>query len=71
MAGELDAGPHAIKLGAAVVGEALLPGRTPHIGIPEAVKPTLYQRARGVVRAENLAAAMLAVVVIAVMVNFV
>ena len=41
------------------------------LGIPEGIKPTLYQRARRVVRAENLAAALLGITAIAILVNFV
>ena len=39
------------------------------LSIPEGIKPTLYQRARQVVRAENLFAAILGVTTIAILVN--
>jgi glutaredoxin len=41
------------------------------LSIPESVKPTLYEHARLIVRAENLAAALAGVTVMAVLVNFV
>jgi len=41
------------------------------LSIPESVKPTLYQRMRGIVRAESLFAALGGVALIAVLVNLV
>jgi glutaredoxin len=41
------------------------------LSIPEAVKPTLYQRLRAIVRAENWPAALGGAIVLAVLVNFV
>jgi glutaredoxin len=41
----------------------------PSLGIPEAAKPGLYRQVRRIVRAENLPTAVLAVLVLAVLVN--
>jgi glutaredoxin len=44
-------------------------GRGPSVGIPAAVKPTIYDYVRRVLRAENLYGALATVVVLAVLVN--
>jgi glutaredoxin len=44
-------------------------GRGVSVGIPEAAKPGLYSQVRRILRAENLAGAMMAVVVLAILVN--
>jgi len=44
-------------------------GRGPSVGIPEAAKPRIYEHVRRVLRAENLVGALVAVVVLAVLVN--
>jgi len=44
-------------------------GRGISLGIPEAAKPSLYARVRGIVQAENLVAAILGAIVLAVLVN--
>ena len=46
-------------------------GRGPSIGIPEAAKPGLYARMRGVVQAQALPASLLGVAALAVVVNLV
>ncbi|MBI2365471.1 MAG: glutaredoxin [Deltaproteobacteria bacterium] len=44
-------------------------GRGPSVGIPAAVKPKIYDHVRRVLRAENLVGALVAVVVLAILVN--
>lgn len=44
-------------------------GQGPSVGIPEAVKPKIYDHVRRVLRAENLVGALVAVVVLAFLVN--
>lgn len=59
---------------AAVIGSLNLKdfvafGRGVSLGIPEAAKPGVYSQVRRILRAENLAGALAAVVVLAVLVN--
>ncbi|MBM2804252.1 MAG: conserved rane protein of unknown function, contains Thioredoxin-like region [Deltaproteobacteria bacterium] len=59
---------------AAVIGSLNLKdfvafGRGVSLGIPDAVKPEIYSQVRRILRAENLAGALAAVVVLAVLVN--
>jgi hypothetical protein len=44
-------------------------GRGPSVAIPEAAKPKVYEQVRRVLRAENLFGALVAVVVLAMLVN--
>jgi len=44
-------------------------GQGPSVGIPAAVKPKIYDHVRRVLRAENLVGALVAVVVLAILVN--
>jgi len=46
-------------------------GHGPSLSIPASARPGIYQRARRIVTAENLAAALAAVVILSVLVNFV
>lgn len=46
-------------------------GRGPSLSIPASARPGIYQRARRIVTAENLAAALAAVVVLSILVNVV
>jgi glutaredoxin len=64
-------GALALLIGAVHVKDFFALHRGFSLSIPESVKPGLYQRMRGVVRAENLPAALGGVVVIAVLVNLV
>lgn len=61
----------AIVLGALNVKDFFALGRGPSVGIPEAAKPGIYARARSILRAENVAAAIAGVVVLAFLVNLV
>jgi glutaredoxin len=61
----------AIAMGALHLKDALAPGRGPSLHIPAAAKPRIYARVRRVLDAENLPAAMAAVAVLALLVNFV
>lgn len=59
---------------AAVIGSLNLKdfvafGRGVSMGIPEAVKPGIYSQVRRILRAENLVGALMAVIVLAVLVN--
>jgi glutaredoxin len=46
-------------------------GRGPSLSIPDAAKPGLYARVRGIIHAEHLAGAMVGIVVLALLVNLV
>ncbi|MDX1570029.1 MAG: hypothetical protein R3200_06040 [Xanthomonadales bacterium] len=61
----------AITVGAVHVKDFFALHRGLSLSIPEAAKPTLYERVRRVVRAENFPAAMLGIVTLAVLVNFI
>jgi hypothetical protein len=62
-------GVSAMAMGLLHLKDALAPGRGPALRIPEAAKPGVYTRMRRVLYAENLAAALLAVAVLALFVN--
>lgn len=68
---QLVLGAIAIVIGSIHVKDFFLLKQGISLSIPEGVKPTLYQGMRRVVRAENAGAALLGVVVIAILVNFV
>ncbi|HWS76800.1 MAG TPA: hypothetical protein VN205_00330 [Thermomonas sp.] len=68
---QLTLGTLALLIGAVHVKDFFALHRGFSLSIPESVKPTLYQRMRGIVRAESLFAALGGVVVIAVLVNLV
>jgi hypothetical protein len=59
----------AVLVGALNVKDFLLFGSGPSVGIPTAAKPGIYRQARRIIQAENLAGALTAVVVLAVLVN--
>ncbi len=61
----------ALAIGAVHIKDFFAWGQGFSLGISERVKPTLYARVRDVLHAQNLAAAMLAVTVVAVLVNLV
>lgn len=70
--------PLQVALGALAVAAGLLhakdavaPGRGPSLHIPAAARPGIYARARGVLQAESLPAALAAVAVLALFVNLV
>jgi glutaredoxin len=58
-------------IGLVNVKDGAAPGRGVSLGIPEAVKPSLYARVRAVVQAERLGTALGSVTVLAVLVNLV
>jgi hypothetical protein len=60
-----------IVVGIVHVKDALAPGRGPSVSIPESAKPRIYERIRGIVRAERLGAALAGATVLAVLVNVV
>lgn len=64
-------GAFALTIGAVHIKDFFMLGRGLSLSIPAGVKPSLYERARGVIRAEKLGAAMFGVTLIAIMVNFV
>jgi glutaredoxin len=64
-------GTLALLIGAVHVKDFFALHRGFSLSIPESVKPTLYQRMRGIVRAESLFAALGGVALIAVLVNLV
>ena len=68
---QIALGTLALLIGAVHVKDFFALHRGFSLSIPESVKPTLYQRMRGIVRAENLFAALGGVAVIAVLVNLV
>ncbi len=68
---QLLLGAFAVLIGVVHVKDFFLLGRGFSLSIPEGVKPSIYERARRVVQAENLGAAMAGVTVIAILVNFV
>jgi len=59
----------AIGIGAIHVKDALAPGRGPSLAIPERAKPGLYARVRSVLYAEHLGSAIVAVAILAALVN--
>jgi len=68
---ELALGGIAVLAGAINVKDFRAFGRGVSLGIPEAAKPELYERIRGILRAENLAAALVGTVILAVLVQVV
>lgn len=64
-------GAVALALGAVNLKDFVAFGRGPTLSIPDAAKPGIYSRVRAVLRAETLTASLLAVAVLAVLVNFV
>lgn len=61
----------ALVIGGIHTKDFFAPHKGVSLSIPERVKPTLYQRLRAIVSARQLAGSMLAVVVLAVLVNLV
>lgn len=61
----------AVGIGLVHVKDWAMPGRGPSLSIPEAAKPGIYARIRGIVTAENLPAAIAGAFVLAVLVNMV
>lgn len=68
---QITLGTLALLIGAVHVKDFFALHRGFSLSIPESVKPTLYERMRGIVRAESLFAALGGVAVIAVLVNLV
>jgi glutaredoxin len=68
---QIALGAIALLVGAVNVKDFFAFGTGPSLSIPKAAKPTLYRRARRVLTAENLPAALGAVVVLALLVNLV
>jgi len=68
---QVGLGAVAIAMGTVHLKDALAPGRGPSLAIPASAKPGLYARVRRVIHAEDLAAALAAVVVLAFFVNLV
>ena len=66
---QLVLGGIAFLVGAVNMKDFFVLGRGLSLGIPEAAKPGLYARARRILQAENLAGALIAVGVLAVLVN--
>jgi hypothetical protein len=64
-------GTVAVLAGAVHVKDFFAPGRGFSLAIPERAKPGLYQRARRILTAENLPAAIAAVAVLSLLVNLV
>jgi glutaredoxin len=61
----------ALAVGALNVKDFVALGRGPSLGIPGSAKPGFYRRVRDVLHAENLAGAMIGIVVLAFLVNLV
>jgi hypothetical protein len=61
----------AIVIGIINVKDFVAAGRGISLSIPDAVKPGLYARIRGILKAERLGASLVGVAVLAVIVNFV
>lgn len=62
-------GSIAAGIGILNVKDFLAFGQGPSVGIPEAVKPTIYNYVRRVLRAEDVAGALVAVIALAILVN--
>lgn len=62
-------GSIAFLMGAFHIKDGVGLGRGPSLSIPESAKPGLYARMRRIIQAEHLAGAMLAVIVLAFLVN--
>lgn len=61
----------AILIGIINVKDFVAAGRGLSLSIPDSVKPGLYARIRGILKAESLAASLVGVAVLAIIVNFV
>lgn len=61
----------ALAVGGVNVKDFFALGRGPSLSIPESAKPGFYKRVRGILHAENLAAAMTGIVILAFLVNLV
>jgi len=68
---QLVLGALAILIGIIHIKDFFALQRGPSLSIPDRVKPELYARVRNIVQAENLAAALIGVTLVAVLVNFV
>jgi glutaredoxin len=66
---QLALGVAAVAMGSVHLKDALAPGRGPSLGIPESARPGIYARVRRVLYAENLAGALAAVALLALLVN--
>jgi hypothetical protein len=66
---QLVLGATAILIGLVNVKDFVAFGRGPTVSIPDSAKPAIYARVRDVLRAENLAGALGAVIVLALLVN--
>jgi len=66
---QLALGIAAAAMGSVHLKDALAPGRGPSLGIPESARPGIYARVRRVLYAENLAGALAAVALLALLVN--
>jgi hypothetical protein len=61
----------AISIGTVNLKDFFALGRGPSLSIPESAKPGLYRRVRAILHAEDVAGAMVGIVVLAVLVNLV
>lgn len=68
---QLAVGTLAITIGFVHLKDFFAPGRGVSLSIPDAAKPGIYARVRRVIYAQNTGAALLAVTVVAVMVNMI
>ena len=68
---QIGLGVIAIAVGSVHIKDFFAFGRGVSLSIPDAAKPGIYRRVRDVLRAEHLGAALVAVVVLAAMVNLV
>jgi len=66
---EIALGFLVVAIGAVNVKDFVAFGRGPSLGIPQAVKPGVYARIRGILQAERLPAALAGAIVLAVLVN--
>ena len=62
-------GSIAALIGVLNVKDSVVLGWGPSVGIPEAAKPGIYSQVRRVLRAENLFGAVIAVIILAILVN--
>ncbi|PKM43323.1 MAG: hypothetical protein CVV05_15905 [Gammaproteobacteria bacterium HGW-Gammaproteobacteria-1] len=65
----LLAGGLAVVMGLVNIKDYVRPGRGPSLSIPAAAKPGIYQRVRGLLRADHLPALLLGTVLLALAVN--
>jgi hypothetical protein len=68
---QIALGVFGIAAGAIHLKDAIWPGHGPSLSIPESAKPSIYARARAIVRAEHLGSALAGATVLAVVVNVV